>query len=666
MRIATVTHLSTALLVLVAVALAVVLFWGLGRMEQPYRAIQGYAELKQEASIDLRRTIEGYLESGDAMQLTAAEQKMEALARERLSQLPAAVGAGIRAPLEALREGLSVNFRGAGKLSGDQQGLLLQAERELRGEIGRLADYAGEGFAIAPELARDYLVAATDLNGLLHTLALARQRFMTHGSDAERAHVLGVVRALQEAVSRLEGMPRLGLMEEAEVNDFAAVMGLSGGEAAANGVERGDRIVDELTYISDRYPREWRNTEVQWQRGRESHLAITGLMDDLEAAIGAAEGEVFAERARIAAEVERWLYLFAGLLLLIAASIHLFQRRVVLRTVDRLRASLAALVETGRARPIEGRYGNSEVGQVVRLFNRLFASLDEQGRARETQLQQVSNSLSELLEQVNHIHDITRRTRTSVSDSQGLMEELNHLAGEVQAISRQVEADSLATTHSMESSRENAEAMRSATHETGAAITQMRATLDELMEEVAAVNAVVDLLREIAEQTNLLALNAAIEAARAGDHGLGFAVVAGEVRKLSVGTQEALTEIGGNLVRFRERVASLDRQMLGIEAAGSRQEEIAGQLLETAQAVGAQAGASVAVARQAGRHVQEQVGHVNTFRAAMERMGGHAAEAEERAQFIRSEMDSRVRTISEALGLAGTSQRAANGCGVTG
>ena len=239
-------------------------------------------------------------------------------------------------------------------------------------------------------------------------------------------------------------------------------------------------------------------------------------MDSLEKEVLNAEASIKEQRDIIVRNVAMLSVLFILLFIATAVFIRLFQGRVVLRNLARLRHSLQLLVDSGEAHLLDIRNPHSEVGQLSTLVNTLLESQQGQKLAREHQLQSVSESLHAMIEQIDNIHHTTLQTRDNVQRSHQLMQELDSLAEQVRHTSSEVETYSRQTENSMDNSQSHAEAVRQASEETNQSLVDIRESIVTLNDNVDDVTNIIDMMKNIAEQTNLLSLNAAINMNRNG------------------------------------------------------------------------------------------------------------------------------------------------------
>lgn len=196
-------------------------------------------------------------------------------------------------------------------------------------------------------------------------------------------------------------------------------------------------------------------------------------------------------------------------------------------------------------------------------------------------LQHTIKSLTSFAKELNGssdvLNDIAVQTNNSLEDQKRELEmvasAITQLAASVREIKYTVSEVSSTAESADNHARQGDKELRASVNASGSLANDIESTanvVQELADSSNEVGSVLDVIRSIAEQTNLLALNAAIEAARAGEQGRGFAVVADEVRSLAGRTQDSTEQVDTMLKQFRLKAESAIDRMRQANDAGQK------------------------------------------------------------------------------------------------
>ena len=296
---------------------------------------------------------------------------------------------------------------------------------------------------------------------------------------------------------------------------------------------------------------------------------------------------------------------------------------------------------------------SDELGDLARSFNRFVEKI-------HSLVQQVAGTTTQLAGLVGAVASQAQRSEQAMAAQRHETDQVATAINEMSAAAHEV---AMSAQRAAEAAQETDQQGQAAKRVVDGSVQQIHAlvgelresgeSLDGLRKDVQGIVGVLDVIRAVAEQTNLLALNAAIEAARAGEAGRGFAVVADEVRALASRTQQSTVEIQGMVDRLQSTTARTVAGMQHASEQGESTREQSNQAGASLDAIAALIGTINSMNAQIASAAEEQTAVAEEINRSVHHIAdavdGVASEAAESAQTSR-ELNALAESLQRLVG----------------
>lgn len=591
---------------------------------------------------------------------------------------------------ERLREEMQVQARVLqARIAEKDFGLVLNesSAEQVRQTLEQLqAELTGDGSSTRQEMvvaARAYLEQFEQYAQALRQLYGSRvsmQRMARVAADSFNAVFLDQIDSLSNLVEEqgANSMDQFALLEQsaslrdklAQVRDSELSYSLDDDPARRDDWEMGmsdvlamiDMLalrVGEDGQTSLREAREaladYRQAFTQFAESRDRITQATTSMQQQSEHLGALLADLEQEQASAIAQDGRGAYRQLAIITLLALTLgigaSLLIRLVILRPLRETVALARRIAEGDLAAPAASTPRKDELGLLLHTFESMLDSLRSLVGRISQGVEQLNGTAGSLASVISHTHAGVEQQRQETEVAVTSMQQMSATAREV---ARNTSEASDAVLLANGQARDGNLLVQRAADRAGFLAQEMTGcaeVMHELLGECSAISGVLDVIKSVADQTNLLALNAAIEAARAGEHGRGFAVVADEVRGLAKRTQASTGEIEAlieRLCRVAQHAANRlqESRILTDESAGlAGQASVALQRITEAVTTIGRMNQQIATAAEQQSMVADEVHH------SMTRVRAVAEESSRQSQSLQTST-SELQQVSGVLNIA--------------